>query len=94
LFRLKHNLGVSQNPLKNRILVQDSVFASRLRRDKRGPNPAEKGGRPKDIFAMDYSVSQSYGIMFFMSKQSGCFSAALRTCYIALIGLICSIGSV
>jgi hypothetical protein len=38
--------------LKNRILVQDSVFASRLRRDKRGTNPVEKGGRPKDIFEM------------------------------------------
>jgi hypothetical protein len=57
--------------LKNRILVQDSVFAWRLRRDRRGgaefqtagirlyvedlkrdTNPAEKGGRPKDIFEM------------------------------------------
>jgi hypothetical protein len=52
-------------------LVQDSVFASRLRRNKRGgaefqtggnllvfedlkrgTNPAEKGGRPKDLFEM------------------------------------------
>jgi hypothetical protein len=40
------------------------------------------------------SVSQSYGIMFFMSKQGGSFNAALRTCYIGLIGLICSMGSV
>jgi hypothetical protein len=60
--------------LKNRILVQDSVFASRLLRDKRdgvkfktggillyvedfkrGTNPAEKGGRPKDIFEMAFN---------------------------------------
>jgi len=43
--------------LKNRILVQDSVFATQkawLRRDTRGTNPAEKGGKPKDIFEIAF----------------------------------------
>jgi len=58
-------------------LVQDSVFAQRLRQDtrggtefqtagnllvfedlKRGTNPAEKGGKPKDIFEIGSTYQQ------------------------------------
>ena len=59
-------LPLIRTHLKNRILVQDRGGAEfqtagileYVEDLKRGTNPAEKGGRPKDIFEMGSSVTE------------------------------------